>query len=214
MMTQAEIWSQFDNILWDFDGVILDSMAVRDKGFERVLEEYEPEQVAQLLDYHRKNGGLSRYVKFRYFYEEILGKPLAQERLDELTSSFSRIMLDELGNPDLLINDTYLFLETMHSRFRMHVVSGSDQKELRELCSRLNLTAFFRSIHGSPTPKTELVRNLLVGHGYNVKRTVLIGDSGNDLDAARDNGVQFIGYNNEALRANADFYIDSFEPLG
>lgn len=213
-MTQAEIWSRFDNIFWDFDGVILDSMSVRDKGFELVLVEYEPGQVEQLLEYHRKNGGLSRYVKFRYFYEVILGKPLSQERLDELAGSFSRIMLDELGSPERLFGDTCDFLKNMHARFQMHIVSGSDQAELRELCRRLELTPFFRSIHGSPTPKTELVRNLLVGHDYDVGRTVLIGDSGNDLDAARDNGIQFIGYNNESLRAQSDFYIDRFQSLG
>jgi phosphoglycolate phosphatase-like HAD superfamily hydrolase len=212
-MNQPEIWHNYDTILWDFDGVILDSMSVRDKGFELVLDHFEPEHVAQLLDFHRRNGGLSRYVKFRYFYEEILKEELSDERLAELAQSFSDIMLNELGNPDLLMADTHAFLQSAISRFRMHVVSGSDQKELRQLCDQLNLTRFFQSIHGSPTPKTELVRNLLIGHQYEPERTVLIGDSGNDLDAARDNGIAFIGYNNDKLRETADHYIEQFQPL-
>ena len=60
-------------IFWDFDGVILNSNKVRDKGFETVLSGFPKEEVDKLLKFHRQNGGLSRYVKFRYFFEEIKG---------------------------------------------------------------------------------------------------------------------------------------------
>lgn len=213
-MNQSDIWHNYNIIFWDFDGVILDSMSVRDKGFERVLADFPEVQVERLMHYHHKNGGLSRYVKFRYFYEEILREPLTDERLDELTSAFSAIMLEELGNPELLIPDTLQFLKSAASGLTMHVVSGSDQQELRMLCERLNVAAYFKSIHGSPTPKKELVRELFRIHGYNKAHSVLIGDSINDLDAARDNGIDFIGYNNPHLRADADHYIETFQPLG
>ena len=58
-------------IFWDFDGVILNSNKVRDSGFEIVLKDFPKNQVELLLNYHRQNGGLSRYVKFRYFFEVI-----------------------------------------------------------------------------------------------------------------------------------------------
>ena len=60
------------NILWDFDGVILSSMHIRDWGFREIFKTFKKEDVQKLLDYHNLNGGLSRYVKIRYFYEEIL----------------------------------------------------------------------------------------------------------------------------------------------
>ena len=65
-------------ILWDFDGVILDSMKVRDWGFEEIFKKYNRKLVDQLLYYHRINGGLSRYVKIRYFFEELLGQSITQ----------------------------------------------------------------------------------------------------------------------------------------
>lgn len=212
-MNQSDTWKQYDVIFWDFDGVILDSMPVRDRGFELVLTDYPDHQVAALLQYHRENGGLSRYVKFRYFYEEVLREPLSDERLNELTSAFSEIMLNELGNSDLLIKDSVAFLKSAAPKFPMHVVSGSDQTELRELCRRLDLTDYFISIHGSPKPKTQWVGELLAEHQYAPPKAVLIGDSRNDLDAARDNKIEFIGYNNESLKAEADHYIHTFQPL-
>ena len=50
------------NILWDFDGVILDSMQVRDYGFRKIFEEHSHEQVEKLIKYHRTNGGWSRKI--------------------------------------------------------------------------------------------------------------------------------------------------------
>lgn len=210
MINHPQLWNQYDVLFWDFDGVILDSMNVRDKGFELVLADFPAEQVQQLLDYHRKNGGLSRYVKFRYFYEEIRGESLSDERLQELANRFSEIMLNELGSKNLLIGDTTSFLENLPKPFTMHIVSGSDQTELRELCRRLEVASYFDSIHGSPKPKTEWVTELLNDHGYDTTKAALIGDSVNDLEAARDNSIDFIGYNNPKLREKSDHYIDAF----
>ncbi len=57
------------NILWDFDGVILDSMPIREYGFRKIFENYDISLVDKLINYHKRNGGLSRYVKIKYFYE-------------------------------------------------------------------------------------------------------------------------------------------------
>ena len=59
-------------IFWDFDGVILNSNNIRTKGFRKVLSLYPKTKVDELINFHIANGGLSRYFKFRYFYEEIL----------------------------------------------------------------------------------------------------------------------------------------------
>jgi beta-phosphoglucomutase-like phosphatase (HAD superfamily) len=47
-------------LLWDFDGVMMDSMPVRELGFRQVLERFPKDQVDELLQFHRKNGGWSR----------------------------------------------------------------------------------------------------------------------------------------------------------
>lgn len=210
MINHPQLWTKYDVLFWDFDGVILDSMNVRDKGFEMVLADFPDHQIEELLHYHRKNGGLSRYVKFKYFYEEILKEPLSDDHLQELANRFSEIMLNELGSKNLLISDAVQFLENLPRPYKMHIVSGSDQTELRELCRRLDVARFFDSIHGSPKPKTEWVTQLIKEHDYDKTAAALIGDSINDLHAARDNGIEFIGFNNEALRQDSDHYIDAF----
>ncbi|MHC0441177.1 HAD family hydrolase [Flavobacterium sp. 3-210] len=202
--------SNYKTILWDFDGVIMDSMPVRDKGFEIVLKKYPQEQVSLLMEYHRNNGGLSRYNKFRYFFENIREEKITDEQIKELAEEFSVVMLQNLLDSKLLIEDSLNFIKENYLKYNMHVVSGSDGNELRHICESLNLSKYFMSINGSPTPKNELVKILLAEHQYKIEDTCLIGDSFNDLEAAQVNNINFLGYNNEKLVDKTENYIDSF----
>lgn len=188
------------NILWDFDGVILDSMPVRDEGFSFIFNNYPSDLVAKLLSFHRENGGLSRFVKIKYFYNQILQKPITQEKIDDYASKFSEIMLAKLANRELLIEDSVRFIKKNSRNFNFHIVSGSEQKELRQLAKSLNIENYFLTINGSPTPKKDLVSSILKEHNYRKPETCLIGDSINDYDAAAVNEIQFIGYNNISLK--------------
>ena len=203
----------FKTILWDFDGVILDSMAVRDWGFKEIFKDFSKEHVIKLLEYHQANGGLSRYVKIRYFYENILGKLISEERVLEYAEAFSVLMKQELTNTDNLIVDAVSFIRENSRKFSFHIVSGSDQAELRFLCKELGLESYFISIHGSPTPKIQLVKTLLEEHGYDNKNTCLIGDSINDFEAAEANDISFYGYNNLFLLKTSKAYIHSFKEV-
>ena len=98
-------------ILWDFDGVILDSMPIREKGFIEVLKSFPSNQVKELIKFHNLNGGLSRYVKFRYFFEKILDRTLSETELMIWADRFSAIMKKLLIDPSLLINDSLNFIK-------------------------------------------------------------------------------------------------------
>jgi beta-phosphoglucomutase-like phosphatase (HAD superfamily) len=69
------------NILFDFDGVILDSMPIRDYGFKKIFEDYDDDLVNKFLKYHNRNGGLSRYVKIKYFYNKLLKQEISEEKI-------------------------------------------------------------------------------------------------------------------------------------
>jgi phosphoglycolate phosphatase-like HAD superfamily hydrolase len=200
-------------ILWDFDGVLIDSNAIRNLGFKEVLSNYPLRLVNQLINYHNANGGLSRYVKFRYFFEEILKKNISTEEINLLADQFSVIMRSLLINKELLIQDSINFVKQQFELgIKMHIVSGSDLHELRNLCRELEIEEYFLSILGSPVPKKELVENLIKTNQYNKEDIILIGDSINDYEAATDNGVRFYGYNNMNLAVYKN-YITSFNDI-
>jgi len=202
--------SKYKVLLWDFDGVIMDSMPIRSKGFELVLAQYPKEQVDQLMAFHEANGGLSRYVKFRYFFEEIRKESITDEEVLALAGKFSEIMLSLLMDQNLLIQDSVSFIKNNWQNFEMHIVSGSDGKELRIINDSLDLSSFFKTINGSPTPKKQLVEDVLADNQYDKKDVILIGDSINDFDAASFNDISFAGYNNTELKIVSENYIEQF----
>jgi phosphoglycolate phosphatase-like HAD superfamily hydrolase len=200
---------EFKNIFWDFDGVLMNSNAIRDEGFIRVLSSYPKDLVESLLDFHRQNGGLSRYVKFRFFIEKVLREEATDERIQQFASSFSDIMKELLVDTELLIQDSLNHVKESYRECNMHIVSGSDQNELVYLCERLGIALYFKSIHGSPTPKIQLIETLILENHYEASDCILVGDSVNDLEAARRNNIAFAGYNNPQLKQEA-YYINDF----
>ena len=194
-------------LLWDFDGVIMDSNPVRTYGFEEVLKGYPAEQLNELITYHKQNGGLPRYDKFRYFFEKIRDEQVSDAEIARLSARFSEIMLNKLMDRSLLIPDSVNFIKANYKKFIMHIVSGSDQTELRKVCDYLDLTQYFVSIVGSPVLKPVLTKQILKTYNYNKYEVAFIGDSVNDYAAAVENGIDFYGYNNKRLLNLSKLYI-------
>tara|TARA_B100001063_G_scaffold240605_1_gene265880 strand:- start:153 stop:770 length:618 start_codon:yes stop_codon:yes gene_type:complete len=201
------------NILFDFDGVILDSMPIRDSGFKKIFEKFDKGMVSKLLDYNNENGGLSRYVKIKYFFNELLNKEISEEEIIRYADSFSTLMRRELRNKKYLISETFEFIKDNFDKYNLHIVSGSDGDELKYLCKALKINKYFLSINGSPKHKNELVRNVLIENKYSAKETILIGDSVNDYFAAMENGITFYGYNNPSLINKSANYLKSYGEL-
>ena len=198
------------NILWDFDGVILDSMKVRDFGFRQIFNKFDKNKVDELISYHNFNGGLSRFHKIKYFYNKLLNKTIAEKQVQRYADSFTVIMKKELSNPKHLIEDSVKFIKSHYRDYNFHIVSGSEHNELNYLCEKLNLAKYFKSINGSPTAKINLVKSLLEKENYKKNETILIGDSFNDFEAAQINSIKFYGYNNIDVRS-LDEYIETFD---
>ncbi|MFN0729528.1 HAD family hydrolase [Polaribacter gochangensis] len=196
-------------IIWDFDGVILNSNKIRDKGFEEVLKEFPENEVAELMSFHHKNGGLSRYVKFRYFFEKIRSEKISEEEVVKWAEKFSKIMLQLLADKSLIVEEVLEYVRKYYKTKTMHIVSASDQKELRAICAKIEIDKYFKSIHGSPTTKILNVNNLIYQNKYNTSEILLIGDSINDRDAAVSNNINFSGYNNDKLKEFGN-YIQKF----
>ncbi|WP_196886349.1 HAD family hydrolase [Aureivirga sp. CE67] len=198
-------------IIWDFDGVIMFSNEVRDNGFVDVLKDFPKDQVDALLDFHQANGGLSRYVKFRYFFEEIRNESITEEEVNNWAKRFSEVMLQNLIKEELLNKEVVDFIKNNHEKITMYIASGSDQKELNHICESLNINRYFEKIYGSPIAKIENVVTILKAN-TDIENSyfALIGDSINDYEAATANEISFYGYNNKNLEELGN-YINSFE---
>ena len=198
------------NIIFDFDGVILDSVPVKTEAFRKLFEEYSEDQVQKLIEYHLENGGKSRYVKINYFFTTVVKKEISDKEVQNYAEKYSELTKIELSNKKYLIADTINFIKNNYKKYNLHIASGADESDLKFICERLELSKYFLSIHGSPKVKNEIVRDILKGNQYKKNETILIGDSKNDYEAANINNIEFYGYNNLRLKNLNHKYITSF----
>ena len=179
-------------IIFDFDGVLVESVDVKTKAFAKMFEEEGEEVVRKVTDYHLVNGGVSRVRKFEYYYEEILKRSLSDEKLEELCDTFSRLVIDEV------INSSYVkgaeeFLDKFSFKLDFYVASGTPEEELMEIVRCRGMERYFKGVYGSPRQKGEITRKILLQNGYNSDEVVFIGDSITDLNGAQESGIRFIG---------------------
>ncbi|WP_345980680.1 HAD family hydrolase [Sulfurimonas sp. HSL3-2] len=198
------------NILWDFDGVILDSMKIKGDGFVELFKEYDKDKVSLLEKYHYQNGGVSRFEKIKYFYNTILNREISEEKITALAIEFAKIIEKKLYQKENLFEESVEFIKMNYKNFDFHIVSGAEHKELNELCQYFGLSQYFKTINGSPTSKEILVMNIVEKYHYKRDETILIGDAMTDYNAAIKNNINFYGYNNPELKKNGP-YIDSFK---
>lgn len=198
------------NIIFDFDGVLLDSVQVKTNAFRELFSHYPDDVVDEFIKYHLQNGGVSRYKKIRYFYENILGKGISEEEILKYANIYSELTKEELANRKYLISDSVGFVRNNYKKYNMHIASGADEQDLLYICDSLRLCEYFISINGSPTAKSEIIGNILNSCNYDKGETCLIGDSISDLKAAEYNGIIFFGYNCTDLK-HLNQYIGTFD---
>ena len=196
-------------ILWDFDGVILDSMKIKGDGFVELFKDFDSKFIEVFEKFHYENGGVSRFDKIKYFYEEIILHKVSKDEILRLSDKFSSIMQTKLFDKSKLIKDSLLFISNNYQKYNFHIVSGAEHNELNDLCKYFNIDDFFKSIDGSPTKKTILIKKIIKKFRYNINDVILIGDAITDYNAARDNNIEFFGYNNSELKKISK-YVDSF----
>ena len=204
------MFRNYSVIFWDFDGVILDSNNVRANGFRYILKNYEQDQVNKLIDFHDRNGGLSRYEKIDYFFNHILDERITLTEKNNYLKRFTNYCKKKLCDKKFLIQDSLGFIEKNYKNFKFHLVSASDEKELIYITSKLKITDYFITIHGSPVSKIKNVNKILIDNNYIRSNCCLIGDSINDKQAALINKISFFGFNNQELKKDSE-YISSFQ---
>jgi len=185
--------ANYATIVFDCDGVLLDSNAIKSKAFWQVGIRWGEQAAQALLDYHVTHGGVSRYLKFSHFRSVILPSILGQESpasAEEMLEHYAAIVQAELLQAKVADQLENLREATAGSRWL--VVSGGDQDEIRAVFSSRNIADWFDGgIFGSPDRKSHILQREL-RHGNIIKPAVYLGDSVYDYECAREAGLDFI----------------------
>lgn len=180
----------FRAIIFDFDGVILESVAIKGRAF-RDLVPRDPALQDRVERYHLEHMGMSRYQKFAWIYRELLHRPLPATEMAELDRRFGAAIASQMRTCPF-VPGAREFLRARAGRVPMFVVSGAPELELRGIVEDRGLTPFFEAVYGCPPEKAQTLTR--IGRELDAASADLlfIGDGQTDADAARSAGVTFV----------------------
>ena len=187
--------SQYKSLVFDCDGVLLNSNSLKTDAFYKSALDWGTSPASDLVKYHIKNGGISRYQKFEYFMKSIITRypelcPLSGPSVDEMILRYEKYLDRGLMSCQITPNLTELRKLTQTSTWS--IVSGGKQDELCDIFRRRNLNKLFDGgIYGSPSTKEEILIERLKESNLNFP-ALFLGDSKYDYLAARTAGLDFI----------------------
>jgi phosphoglycolate phosphatase-like HAD superfamily hydrolase len=185
-------------IIFDCDGVILESVDAKLRAFGRVGADFGPEAADRLTLYHKLHLGVSRSEKFAWLYREYLGREILPQENDDLCTRFASYCLDEVS-ASALVPGIREVLEAWKGRIPMYVASGTPEGELQNILLRRDLAGYFDGIRGFPPNKQGLLSAILKQTGASPSSTLMVGDGSTDQYAAEAVGSLFYG-RGEAFR--------------
>ena len=178
-------------IVFDFDGVLAESANLKTIAFSDLFKGEDEETVRQIVAYHLKNAGVSRFEKFKIIYRDILKKPLSDEKFNFLCGQFSLLVVEKVIS-SAWVEGACEFLQNNKELYSFFVVSGTPEDELKEIIRRRGMESYFNEVFGSPKTKDVLLRELMAKYELRPSELVFIGDAETDWMGAKKTGVPFI----------------------
>ena len=183
---------QYKSIVFDCDGVVLDSNVVKTEAYFRTAKNLgaTDAQAQALVGYHVKLGGISRYHKFDWYVREVLKQPVTDTAIQALLDGFSKELAVGLMQCNLAKGIFDLREATPNAKWS--ILSGGDQQEIRDLFAKRKIAHMFDGgLFGSPDNKDEVLAREKANGNLQLP-ALFLGDAKYDFEAASRAGLDFI----------------------
>ena len=180
----------YKTIVFDCDGVILNSNKVKTEAFYNTALSYGDIAAKALVEYHITKGGISRYEKFDYFLNVIVPAGSNGPNIEELINCYACEVRKGLFSCEVTVGLPQLRASTPNSRWM--IVSGGDQKELLDVFAFRGMADYFDGgIFGSPACKDEIFDRELKNGNLQLP-ALFLGDTQYDHQSAERAVLDFV----------------------
>jgi len=184
------------NIIFDFDGVIINSHKVKTEAFYKIFKPYGKNVANKAKKFHERNIGKSRFFKFKFILKKILNKNITKSELAKLDKNFDTFVQKKIK---LMIPSKYLlkFLKGQKYNNNLYISTGTPQNKIIQILKEKNLLSYFKKIYGSPSSKISHINEIKKSN----KNVLFIGDSLEDYNAAKKTNINFV------LKLNSENFL-------
>jgi len=176
--------------VFDFDGVIKESVQVKGRAFEKLYEKYGEAFQNRIRKYHLEHGGISRYVKFRK-WNEWLDLPTSEREIEKLAQSFANLVIKEVVDAPYVAGAAESVESLSRGNALSFIATGTPRAEMDRILENLGIKDSFNEVHGSEREKKVIVKDLLCRYDLSPSEVLFIGDAETDYMAATTHGLDF-----------------------
>lgn len=180
---KKEFYKKYKLIIFDFDGVILDSNNIKKKAIKESVAGILPlKKINEFVKYFIEFSGIPREKKISIYFSD--------SNSDEILQRYEKILKKRLSKAMLIpgIKEFLIFLKKY--KIKKIILSGGSEKEIKKIVFDKDLISYFDQIHGGPLNKEENLKKICV-----TKPILMFGDSKIDYNLARLYGFDFIFVN-------------------
>ncbi|PXA05582.1 hypothetical protein DDZ13_01530 [Coraliomargarita sinensis] len=204
----AGVSQEIDLIVFDCDGVLLDTMPAKIEAFRTWVPEAYSEYAGVFMDKVMHGFGRSRRHHIESFYREILAMDPEAPFLESEIERFTEICEPLCANAGWRRGSKEFVTCCLEAGALRYVLSGTPQKPLESMLRSNGASALFNVILGSPPAKPDSMVRILQETTVAPERTIFIGDANADRIAAEHVGAHFVYFPSQAARPEGDMVTE------
>ena len=181
----------FKGIIFDFDGVIAESVQVKTDAFARLYEDFGSEIVNKVVKHHVANGGMSRFEKIRLYHKSYLNKAITNKENEELANQFSVLVVEKVIDSPY-VPGVFKYIQKCYEKYNLFISTGTPTNEMNQILNGRRIAQYFAEVCGSPEKKDEHITKIMSKYNYHADDLIFYGDAKTDINAAKKLNIPFI----------------------
>lgn len=191
-------------IIYDFDGVLVDSVEIKRRAFFNIFKPFGLEVSSKVYNYHIEDNR-NRFLTIKYG-QEILG--YNDDFYNEMLDKFKRSVVNEVIL-STEIPGALDFIKKMSKKGNTQfVMSGTPQGELEQIIKAREWDPYFLGVYGTPTKKEDHIEHVLKHYNIDNRDIIFFGDMMSDYRAAKKFSIPFV-----ARSFNGFFEIENVKTI-
>ncbi|MDP8212638.1 MAG: HAD hydrolase-like protein [Candidatus Zapsychrus exili] len=178
-------------IILDFDGVIVESVGIKDKAFESLFKKYD-KYFKEIMDYHLVHNATIRFEKFEHIYKNILKEEYTESIKEDLCRRYSEFCVEKIIECPFVCGAKE-FLEYFYGKVPLYVASINPPDEFLDILKARGIDKYFKGIYNVPWKKLDAIKDILEKENIDNSEAIFIGDSPEDYASAQNAQVLFVG---------------------
>ena len=129
-------------IIFDFDGVVAESVQIKTEAFAALYAPYGPDIIKKVVDHHEANGGMSRFKKIKFYHKSYLNKIITDREITELANQFSKMVINKvIASP--YVPGALEFIQSSYKKYKLFISSGTPTDEMNKILIARKISYYF-----------------------------------------------------------------------